>query len=93
MLVDSKKMKIKSGVYLTLSIIDGKVYPAITNVGTQPTFDGENFVVESYFKDFSGDLYDKVLSVYFVDYIRDIKKFETQEELKNQLKKDLELLK
>ncbi len=93
MLVSAEKMKIKEGVYLTLSIIDGKVYPAITNVGTQPTFNGVNHVIESYFKGFNGDLYDKILSVYFVDYIRDIKRFESQEELKIQLEKDLQLLK
>lgn len=93
MQVSKEKMKIKSGVYLTLSIINGKVYPAITNVGAQPTFDGENYLVESYFHGFNGDLYDKILSVYFVDYIRDIKRFNSEEELKAQLKKDLELLK
>ena len=93
MLLSSSKMQIKSGVYLTLSIIDGKIYPAITNVGSQPTFNGENTVIESYFHGFNGDLYDKILSVYFVDYIRDIKRFNSEEELKAQLKKDLELLK
>ena len=93
MQISSQKMKMKSGVYLTLSIINGKVYPAITNVGAQPTFDGENHVIETYFKGFNGDLYDKILSVYFVDYIRDIKRFDSVEQLKEQLKKDLELLK
>ena len=93
MVVSPNKMKIKSGVYLTLSIIDGKIYPAITNVGAQPTFDGENYVIESYFKGYNGDLYDKILSVYFVDYIRDIKRFSSENDLKQQLKKDLELLK
>ena len=93
MVLSQEKMKIKSGVYLTLSIINGNVYPAITNVGAQPTFDGENYVIESYFHGFNGDLYDKILSVYFVDYIRDIKRFDSVKQLKEQLKKDLELLK
>lgn len=92
MLLSKQKMKIKSGVYLTLSIIDGKLYSAITNVGCQPTFNGEEFVIESYFKDYNGDLYDKILSVYFVDRIRDIIPFKTEDELKEQLKKDLRLL-
>ena len=93
MQVSPEKMKIKSGVYLTLTIIDKKVYPAITNVGAQPTFDGENYLIESYFHGYNGDLYDKILSVYFVERIRDIKRFSSEEELKIQLKKDLELLK
>ena len=92
MLLSKQKMKIKSGVYLTLSIIDGNLYSGITNVGCQPTFNGEEFVIESYFKDYNGDLYDKILSVYFVDRIRDIISFKTEDELKEQLKKDLRLL-
>lgn len=92
MLLSKEKMKIKSGVYLTLTIIDGKIYSGITNVGSQPTFKGEEFIIESYFKDFNGDLYNKILSVYFVERIRDIISFDSEEDLKEQLKKDLRLL-
>lgn len=92
MVLSKQKMKIKSGVYLTLSIIGGKLYSGITNVGTQPTFNGEDYILETYFKGFDGDLYDKVLSVYFVERIRDIKNFNSINELKEQLNKDLGLL-
>ena len=87
--ISDDKFPLKMGVYLTFSIIDGKAYPSITNVGNQPTVNGQNSVLETHIKGFSDDLYDKILTVYFVSYIREIKKFSSLEELKNQLVKDL----
>ena len=82
------KTPLKLGVYKTYVIINGKKYLSITNVGTQPTVNGENEVIETYIDCFFGDLYGENLTVYFVDYIREIKKFNSIDELKNQLHKD-----
>ncbi len=87
------KMKPKSGVYLTEVYIDNKWYTALTNVGNAPTFNEKNCLIESYIKDFSGDLYGKTLKIYFCDYIRPIIKFSSKEELINQLNKDLQVIK
>ena len=38
----------KLGVYATESILDGKTYSSVTNVGTRPTFDGQGVTVESH---------------------------------------------
>lgn len=84
------KYPLKDGVYATLVIISGDVYGAITNVGAQPTFGGENRVVETYVDGFSGNLYGKLLTVYFIDRIRDVIAFDSVEGLKKQLEKDLE---
>lgn len=84
------KYPVKDGVYATLVIIAGDVYGAITNVGAQPTFHGENRVVETYIDGFSGNLYGKILTVYFIDRIRDIIAFDSVEGLKKQLERDLE---
>ncbi|MBO5851253.1 MAG: riboflavin kinase, partial [Clostridia bacterium] len=73
-------------------IIENKLYSSITNVGKQPTFNGNNCVIETYINNFNGDLYDKFITVYFVDYISEVKTFNSQEELVNQLLKDKELL-
>ena len=70
-------------------IIDDKIYPSITNFGNQPTVDGENKVLETHIKGFSGNLYGKFITVYFVEYLRDIQKFTSIEKLKEQLIKDL----
>ncbi len=87
------KLLIKDGVYLTCTVIDNKLYSCLTNVGKQPTVNGNNRVVETYIHNFSGDLYGKTLSVYFIERIRDIVKFDSLEELKKQLTKDMEYLK
>ena len=86
--IESEKFEIKHGVYKTFVIIGGKKYLSITNFGAQPTVNGESVVVETYIKDFSGDLYDKDLTVYFEDFLREVKKFSSIEELKIQLEKD-----
>ncbi len=88
-LLESNKFLIKDGVYLTFTVINGKIYPCITNFGSQPTVNGDNIVVESYIDGFSGNLYAKSLTVYFVERLRDIVKFNSFQELKEQLEKDL----
>ena len=65
---------LKQGVYYTFTIIDGKLLDAVTNVGAQPTFDGEEYIVETYINGFDGDLYSKTLTVYFIERIRDVVK-------------------
>jgi riboflavin kinase/FMN adenylyltransferase len=86
--VEDSKLKIKQGVYKTFVIIEGKRYGAISNFGAQPTVNGESVILETYISGFNGDLYGKALTVYFEDYIRDIKKFSSLEELSLQLEKD-----
>ena len=85
---NSKKTNLKRGVYLTYVIIDGVKYLSLTNVGTQPTVNGEKEVIETYIDGFTGDLYGTNLTVYFEKYIRDIIKFNSVEELKAQLLED-----
>ena len=92
-LASDNKAVIKWGVYLTSTEIGGKEYKCITNVGSQPTFDGESEVIESYIDGFSGNLYGKTLKFYFEKRIRDIVKFQSIKELILQLEKDKEYLK
>ena len=87
--LDSNKFLIGAGVYATFVVIENKIYSAITNFGAQPTVAGEETIVETYIDNFSGDLYDKIITVYFVEKIRDIVKFNSLQELKSQLEKDL----
>ena len=79
----------KYGVYATANLIDGIWRRSITNVGVRPTFDGDKEPsIESYIFDFDGDLYGDVLRVRFLHRIRDERKFNGIEELKNQIEKD-----
>jgi riboflavin kinase/FMN adenylyltransferase len=83
------KHPLKKGVYETRVTIGGKTYKCITNYGARPTFDEEKVTTETYLDGFDGDLYDKELTVEFIKYLRDIEKFNSVEELKDQLTKDI----
>ncbi len=83
------KFAIKKGVYETRVTIEGKEYRCITNYGSRPTFDNAEIVTETYLDGFSGDLYGKELTVSFVRYLRDIRKFEDKEALQTQLQEDI----
>ncbi len=91
--VSSEKYLLKQGVYYTFTIINEKFFDAITNVGAQPTFDGDEYIIETYINGFDGDLYFKTLTVYFIERIRDIIKFDNVDDLKKQLQQDKRWLK
>lgn len=83
------KYPLKKGVYETLVKVDGVAYKGITNYGARPTFANETVVTETYLDGFEGDLYGATLRVEFVRYLRDIVKFDSVDDLKKQLEKDL----
>lgn len=72
------------GVYAALVIVDGKGYPAATNIGIKPTFeDGGAPTIEPHLLDFKGDLYGKFIHVELHKFLRPEQAFETVDELKN----------
>ena len=78
-----------AGVYATTVALDGVAYPAITNIGTRPTFEaGEETVIESHVLEFDRDLYDARVRLGFVQRLRDEKKFEGVDALKAQIEAD-----
>lgn len=58
------------------------------NIGTRPTFDGRRITLETNIFNFDGDIYDQLLLVSFVKRIRGERKFDSPEELREQLKED-----
>lgn len=82
----------KNGVYKTLVHTDGKSYSAITNTGINPTVGGERLRTETYIPHASLNLYGKEIKIEFIDFIRPERKFESTDDLKKQIKKDLEAL-
>ena len=82
------------GVYASYSIIDGKKYPSVTNVGVRPTIEGfSKERSETNIIGFDGDLYDKNISVHLLKKIREEMKFGSLDELRNQIAKDREVSK
>jgi riboflavin kinase/FMN adenylyltransferase len=78
------------GVFIANIGIRSTIFHSVTHVGTKPTFDEPETMIESYIIDFGGDLYGESLSVMFLKKIRDEKKFETSDALSLQIKKDLD---
>ncbi len=81
----------KRGVYITDVDVGGKRYSAVTNIGYNPTFDGQSLTIETYILDFSGDLYDQEIALYFLERIRDEVRFSSVDELKERIWKDVEV--
>jgi riboflavin kinase/FMN adenylyltransferase len=81
----------KRGVYITDVDVGGKRYPAVTNIGYNPTFDGQSLTIETYILDFSGDLYNRNIALYFLERIRDEAKFGSVDELRERIWKDIEI--
>ena len=80
----------RHGVYVTECEIDGKHFRGVSNIGRHPTVDGDLGVnCETHLLDFDGDLYGKEITVSFLKFIRDEKKFESQEALQLQIAHDI----
>ena len=77
-----------NGVYVSSSIINDQKYYGLTNIGTNPTVNGTQRSIETYFIDFDGDLYNQELSVSLLHKLRDEKKFDNVEFLKQAMQKD-----
>ncbi len=77
------------GVYAALAVVDGEVHPAAVNVGVRPTFGGGSRVIEAYLLDYENDLYDKRMTLEFVDCIRDELRFDSIDDLIARMKEDV----
>ena len=65
----------------------------IANLGYRPTFKQKKILLEVHIFNFSGNLYNKHLSVEFRKFIRKEKKFKNVDQLKKQIKFDLKVAK
>lgn len=89
MSLDDKLILPKEGVYYTNLELDGILHRSITSVGDNPTIADDNAVtVETYILDFDRDIYGEEIKVYFLEWMREMIKFNSMEELKEQMRKD-----
>lgn len=77
------------GVYATRAYIEDKSYPSMTNIGIRPTFGGHHHSVEVYVLDYQGNLYRREIRIDIVDRIRDEKRFDSAQRLKEQIAEDI----
>lgn len=80
----------KIGVYIVSSFFNNASIYGMMNIGTNPTFGGENLSIEIHFLDFDASLYEQKMEITVLEKIRDEQKFESIEALKIQIEKDKE---
>lgn len=73
------------GVYASLVSIEGKKYYGVTNIGIKPTVGSDCALSETWIPEFSGDLYGQKVPVELLDFIRPERKFDSLDELKNEI--------
>ncbi|MBR0536523.1 MAG: riboflavin biosynthesis protein RibF [Clostridia bacterium] len=79
----------KFGVYRSVAEVFGKKYPAVTNIGCRPTFDGKSVRSETHVPGFDGDLYGETVTVFLYDFLRPERPFSGQEDLRRQIARDV----
>lgn len=87
---DEEKLIPGIGVYAVVVEIEGntKKYSGMMNIGYRPTINGQNISLEVHLINFSGDIYGQNIKVYFKKFVRSEKKFNSIDELQQQLIKD-----
>ena len=78
------------GVYAVIVSGNNFAKKGITNIGFRPTFNGQSLLLETNIFGINKNLYNKVINVHFKKFIRKEKKFQNIEELKKQIKIDIQ---
>ncbi|TWF37135.1 riboflavin kinase/FMN adenylyltransferase [Chitinophaga polysaccharea] len=87
---DERKLIPAEGIYAVQAQLGARIFPAVMSIGFRPTFNGTDLRLEVHIFDFHEDIYDRELTVYFVDYIRSNLKFDNIDALIVQMNKDSE---
>ncbi len=81
------------GVYAAVVAYAGQLYPAVANIGTNPTFAGTQKRVEAHVLDFSEMIYGEEVRIFFVEGIRGEKRFANVQELCSRIEEDIKIAK
>lgn len=77
------------GVYAVRGrLADGSRLDGVANLGTRPMFDPPKELLEPYFFDFDGDLYEQTVEIDLIAFLRDEEAFEDLDALKAQIARD-----
>ena len=77
------------GVYTASAVVGGIPHPAIANVGVCPTLGERRVHIEAHLLNFHSDLYGQHIRINLLSFLRDEKRFDSEEELKMQIKADI----
>ena len=82
-----------AGVYATRTLLNGRVFKSVTNIGDNPTIHNGNkknkINIETHIIGFQENVYNKKIEVFFISKIRDEEKFASKEELSLRIKMDV----
>lgn len=82
----------KNGIYAVKVYLKDKTYYGATNIGYNPTVNGQALSIETNILNFDEDIYGEIIKIEFLERIRDEKKFNSLDELKEQLSKDVDFV-
>lgn len=85
-----EKVEVKRGVYKVKCAVGEETFIGIANYGGRPTFNESSAILEVHLDGFIGTLYGRGVTVEFLEFLRETQKFDSVDELKNQLKVDLQ---
>jgi len=88
--IQSEKVIPAPGVYVIMARVEGRDHQGVLNIGYNPTFGINELSIEVHLLDFKGDIYDRTVELFFIDRLRDEKKFESPAKLKEQIGRDIE---
>ena len=86
-------VSIENGVYSSKVYVEGEEYCAMTNVGIRPSVDGSKRLLETHIFGFKGLLYGLKLRVELYEKVRDERRFDSVEELRQQIMQDYDTIK
>jgi len=87
--IENNRVMLPNGIYVVHVFFREKTYRGIANIGTNPTFDGVKRHIEVHILEFKQDIYDQLITIEFVQKIRDEEKFSSVDQLVKQIKLDI----
>jgi len=88
--ITPNKLLPANGVYAVRVDLEGAEYQGALNLGFRPTFGGHTLTVEVFLLDYQGDLYGRLLTVFFVQRLRGERRFASVTALQHQITRDVE---
>lgn len=89
-LIPDNKIYPKNGVYGVKVMVEGfnNIFYGVTNIGNNPTIDNSKISIETNIFNFNEDIYDKIIYIELLTFIRNEQKFENIIKLQEQIKND-----
>ncbi len=82
-----------NGIYITRTKVKNSFYNSITYVGNSPTLKKGNTFIETHIFNLKDEIYKDYVEIFFIDFLREEKKFKNKKELIEQIKFDIEYVK